>query len=204
VELLAEPQARGAALVEADGDHAGAEVRGGSGACVTARAPPGDRVCGSASVLEVSMATSTPRPPSAHLSATPVLGSAASGSCAASAPSSSASSRRAAIGFTTCTVASPQQARHLRGQQPDRAEADDGDVVAQLDLRVVDGLQRDRAHAQEERRLERGAGRDAHDWERAAGGEFDVDRRLVAVRRARVHDVAGAGLPRPARTPRRR
>ena len=50
------------------------------------------------------------------------------------------------------------QPRHLHEQQPDRAQADHGDVVAELDPRVVGGDERDRADADEQPALERPAG----------------------------------------------
>ena len=77
------------------------------------------------------------------------------GSIASSAPSSSASSRRAGDRVDGGDARRARQPRHLHEQQADRAEADHRDVVAELDPRVVGGDERDRADADEQPALER-------------------------------------------------
>ena len=139
--------------------------------------------CSPAAVPDVSTATSAP--PAARLMAT-----AAGGSKTSSAPSSSASSRRERHGVDRGDAAGARAPRHLHEQQPDRAEPDDDDVVAELDAPVVRGDERHRAEAHEQPALERPARREEDRRVGRRGGHVQVEHRFVAVWCADVNEVA--------------
>ena len=126
--------------------------------------------------------------------AAPVPSGAARGSSASSAPSSSASARRLLDRIDGDHATGARHAGELDDQQPDRSEPDHGDVVADLDLRVVGGDERDRPEAGEERPRRRLGGALAEGDERVRGLGIEVHDGLLPVRRARVHDGAGSEL----------
>ena len=88
----------------------------------------------------------------------------------------------------------PGEPRHLHEQQPDGAEPDHGDVVAELDAGVVRGDERHRAEAHEQPALERPARREEDRRVGRGGGHVQVEHRLVAVRRSDVDEVTGLEL----------
>lgn len=182
VPLLAEPQPGRAALVEANRHHQATEVRAGDRVvqpCVAARRV--DRDVDAA-------AEERPLEDDAYARVRP--GGVVGVSC------SELKCELSPVGdwIDGMHRGGPGQARHLRGQEADRTEPHDRDVIAELDLRVVGRLQRDRAHADEQCRLERRSGRYADHGKGAPAGRVDVYDRLVPVRRARMDDVAGAQL----------
>ena len=84
--------------------------------------------------------------------------------------------------------------RQLDQEQPDRAQAEDRDVVADLDAGVVHGDEGDHAEADEQPALPRDARRQRDQGIGGAARHVEVDDGLLAVRDARVDEVAGRQL----------
>ena len=117
----------------------------------------------------------------------------AAGSSTCVAPKPEASSRRPLLRIHAEDVLDSLQPAHLHGQQPDGTEAVDADGVAELDLRVVDRLQRDGGEADEQRPLHALplVGNTTSGYV-ACSELVEIQNRLLLMRRARVDEIPHA------------